>query len=61
MNLINLKTRLLQRGNYNTVEHLGGSFFAKIVNGVKSLIIFAKNSIVDVRLGSKYNSVVTNY
>ena len=32
-------------------------FYAKIVDRKKSLIIFAKNSILDVRLGSKDTSV----
>ena len=31
-----------------------GSVFAKIANGYKPLTIFAKTSIVDVWLGSKY-------
>ena len=30
-----------------------GAFFAKIINGFQSLMIFSKNSIVDVRPGSK--------
>ena len=33
--------------------------FAEIVNGFKSLTLFAKNSIVDVWLGSKYASEMT--
>ena len=32
------------------VEHLRWSFFAKIVNSFQLLTIFAKNSILDVRL-----------
>ena len=28
--------------------------FPKILNGLKQLIIFAKSSILDIRLGSKY-------
>ena len=37
----------------NPVEHYDGAFFAKIVNDIKPLIIFAKSYIIDVRLGSK--------
>ena len=33
--------------------------FAEIVNSFKSLTLFAKNSIVDVWLGSKYASEMT--
>ena len=40
----------------NPVVHLRWSFFAKIVNGLKFLTIFPKNSIVYVGLGSKYAS-----
>ena len=32
--------------------------FAKIVNGLKLLIIFAKRSVLDVWQGSKYTSTV---
>ena len=34
--------------------------FAKIVNGIQ-FNYFGEKAIVDVRLGSKYNSVLTNY
>ena len=40
----------------NPFEHLRWSFFAKIVNSWKLSTIFAKNSIVDLRVGSKYTS-----
>ena len=46
-----------QRRIKNPVKYLRGSVFAKIVNGYKPLTIFAKKSIVDVRLCSKYGSV----
>ena len=44
----------LQRHIYSPVDHLWWSSFAKIVNGQKSLIVFAKSCIIDVRQCSKY-------
>ena len=35
--------------------------FAKIINGWKTLTIFAKRSILDIWLGSEYASVWTSY
>ena len=48
---------LSQKLIFNPVKHLRWSFFAKIVNSLKALSIFAKSSIVDVRPGCKYASV----
>ena len=39
---------------WNSVKYLWWSFLAKIISGFKSLHIHAKNSIIDVYLGSKY-------
>ena len=36
------------------------SFFTEIVNGFQPLIIFAKSTIVTVRLGSKFGFVIIN-
>ena len=45
-----------QRRIWNSVPHLRCSFLAKFVKAWKPLTIFAKNSIVGVRLGYKYAS-----
>ena len=43
------------RGVFRTHSNIcDGAFFTKI-NGFEPLIVFAKSSIVDVRLGSKYD------
>ena len=48
-------------GVFRTQSNIGDrAFFAKIVNGFESLTIFAKNSIVDIRLVSKYASEYNN-
>ena len=46
---------------YNPVKHLRWSFFSEIVNGRKPLTIFAKSSIIDVQLGSKYATALCGY
>ena len=38
------------------VEHLRLSFFTKLVRGFQPLTIFAKTSVLEVRLGSEYAS-----
>ena len=43
----------------NPVKHLQRKFLAKIVSDIQPLTIFAKNSILDVRLGYKYASEFT--
>ena len=42
----------------NTSRTSKMELFTKISNGFKLLAIFAKSSILDVRLGSKYVSVI---
>ena len=52
---LNERPELTETYIYNPVEHLRGSFFAKIVNGFQLLTNFAKRNLIeDFRLGSKY-------
>ena len=50
-----------RRRIYNLSNILWWSLFAKIVKSWKPFTIFAKNSIRDVRLGSKYTSDVQTF
>ena len=46
-----------ERGISNSVKHLQGDVFPKIVNGYKQKTIFPKTFIADVRIGFGYTSV----
>ena len=49
---------VLQRRIQNPTKHLKMELFAKIVDSSRPLTIVAKSSIVDVRKGSEYASVL---
>lgn len=50
-----------QRCIQNLFEHLKMELFAKIINGLRLFTIFAKSTILDVRLGSQFASVTDHW
>ena len=56
--MVSLNNNLILWRIQNPGEHLRGSFFTEIVNSFQPLTIFAKKTIVTVRLGSEYASVI---